>query len=248
MEQERAMTALGTKIQRNSWGVPAACLVSAIMLSGCGAVGSQPGSSTSATPASASPTPAASVKVLPDGELEAGTYTIRNLHGVGVEIMVTVPDGWEGIEEVVVLRNDVGLGFWVVDNVYIDPCHESLGLLEPPPGPTVHDLATALAEQPRRNGTDPTSIEVDGYAGELVTIEVPVDADLAACDDEEFGSWSGDHGARGHAKPGERDEVMIVDVDGVRLVIDASTFPGSSEEDVAELRSVIDSIQLAPAG
>jgi hypothetical protein len=81
----------------------------------------------------------------------------------------------------------------------------------------------------------------------MVTIRVPVDADLAACDDQEYGSWTG-HGARGHATPGESDEVMIVDVDGVRLVIDASTFSDSSEEDVAELRTVIDSIQLARAG
>ena len=160
---------------------------------------------------------------------------------------MSVPDGWQGLAGFAVVKNDVSLGFWIVDNLYIDPCHASLGLLDPPPGPTVHDLATALALQPHRNGTDPTPIEVDGYAGESVTIEVPVDADLEACDDNEFGSWSSEvHGARGHATPGERDEIRIVDVDGVRLVIDASTFPDSSESDVAELRSVIDSIQLAP--
>jgi hypothetical protein len=213
-----------------------------MILSGCAGVGEPSGS----------PAPTATPRVfasLPGGELEPGTYPIDGLDGPPLDIMVTVPDGWEGLAGFAVLKNDVSLGFWHVDNLYVDPCHTSLGLLDPPPGPTVHDLALALAAQPLRSGTDPTPIEVDGYAGEMVTIEVPVDADLAACDDEEYGSWSSDvHGARGHTTPGERDEILIVDVDGVRLVIDASTFPDSSDEDVAELRTVIDSIQLAPLG
>ena len=173
---------------------------------------------------------------MPDGELEPGTYPILELDGPPLDIKVSVPDGWQGLAGFAVLKNDVSLGFWIVDNLYVDPCHTSLGLLDPPPGPTVHDLATALAAQPDRNGTDPTPIEVDGYAGETVTIHVPVDADLETCDDDEFGSWSSEvHGARGHATSGESDEIRIVDVDGVRLVIDASTFPDSSNADVAEL-------------
>lgn len=240
-----AMTALGSTIRHDHRRTFAACLAAAVAVSGCGQVERQPEASTLETPASASPP--AVIAHLPDGELNAGTYTIQGLDGPPLDIMVTVPDGWQGLAGFAVLKNDVSLGFWIVENLYIDPCHASLGVLDPPPGPTVHDLATALAAQPTRNGTDPTSIEVDGYAGELVTIEVPADADLAACDDAEFGSWSSEvHGARGHATPGEHNDIRIVDVDGVRLVIDASTFPDSSEEDVVELRSVIDSIQLAP--
>ena len=223
----------------------AAWLAAATLVSGCGPAGGQPEPRTSATPAS--PSSPEVFAYLPGGELDAGTYPIDGLDGPPLDITVTVPDGWQGVAGFAVVKNDVSLGFWIVDNLYIDPCHASLGLLDPPPGPTVHDLATALAAQPHRNGTVPTPIEVDGYAGESVKIEVPVDADLEACDDNEFGSWSSEvHGARGHATAGERDEIRIVDVDGVRLVIDASTFPDSSEADVAELRSVINSIQLAP--
>ena len=228
------MTAFGCT-RSTRWSTLAACWVAAITLGGCAVASRSP---------LASVTPSAHPN-LPSGQLDAGTYTIPRLHGESIDIQFTVPDGWEGLGGVVVLKHDVGLGFWVVDNLYVDPCHESRGVLDPPPGPTVQDLAAALAAQPLRNGSDPTPIEIDGYAGEMVTIHVPVDADLAVCDDQEYGSWTG-HGARGHATPGERDEVMIVDVDGVRLVIDASTFPDSSAEDLAELRLVIDSIQLAP--
>ena len=240
------MAVLGRWNRRRPWLVTVACLVAGIIIGGCG---SAAGPSASARPASASPPLASpSVRPLPAGGLDAGTYAIVELDEP-VDIEVTVPDGWEGLGGVVVLKNNVGLSFWLVDNIYVDPCHERIGLLDPPPGPSVHDLAAALAAQPKRNGTDPVAVEVDGYPGEMVTITVPVDADLALCDGREFGSWSSDeHGARGHTTPGERDEIMIVDVDGVRLVIDAFTYPDSSAEDVAELRAVIDSIRLAPAG
>lgn len=238
------MRAFGSRNQPDRWRIVAAGLA-AIILGGCGSVG---GSSTSATPFSAAPTATAASSVrpyLPSGDLPAGTYTIPGVHGEPVDILLTVPDGWRGLDGVALLADDVSLSFWVVENLYVDPCHMSLGVLDPPPGPSVHDLASALAAQPLREATGPTPIEIDGYAGEMVTIHVPVGTDLTVCDDEEYGSWVG-HGARGHGTPGERDEVRIVDVDGVRLVIDASTFPDSSEEEVAELQSIIDSIQLAP--
>jgi hypothetical protein len=239
------MPAIGFGKKPDRWHTAAIILVAGIILSGCGAAGESGASSRSG----GAPTPTASPAdhaFLPHGPLEAGTYPIDGLDGPPLDIKVAVPDGWEGLAGFAVLKNDVSLGFWIVENVYTDPCRESVGLLDPPPGPTVHDLATALAAQPLRNGTDPAPIEIDGYAGEMVTLEVPADADLTACDDEEYGSWSSeDHGARGHQTPGEVDEIMIVDVDGVRLVIDASTLPNSSEEDLAELQSIIDSIQLA---
>jgi hypothetical protein len=95
-----------------------------------------------AAPGRASPPPASpSVHAyLPAGGLDAGTYAIVELDKP-VDIEVTVPDGWEGLGGVILLKNDVGLGFWLVDNIYVDPCRESLGLRDPPPGPTVHDLA-----------------------------------------------------------------------------------------------------------
>jgi hypothetical protein len=239
------MHAIGSRNEPDRWRTVASCLATVITVTGCGAVSE---SSTSSAFASTPPPPASGEvhSFLPDGPLEAGTYPIDGLDGPPLDIKVAVPDGWKGLAGFAVLKNDVSLGFWIVENLYIDPCRESLGLLDPPPGPTVHDLAMALAAQPLRSGTEPAPIEVDGYAGEMVTIEVPVDADLTACDDEEYGSWSSEeHGARGHQTAGERDEIMIVDVDGVRLTIDASTFPNSSKEDLAELRSVIDSIELA---
>ena len=45
---------------------------------------------------------------------------------------------------------------------------------------------------------------------------------------------------------GERDQVWILDVEGTRLVIDAASFEGTSEADVAEMRMIVESLTIEP--
>ena len=52
-------------------------------------------------------------------------------------------------------------------------------LLEPPVGPTVDDLADAMAKQPMRDGTTPTEVTIDGYAGKYLELTIPADLDFA---------------------------------------------------------------------
>ena len=61
---------------------------------------------------------------------------------------------------------------WDVTHVYADPCQWQ-GTLEEV-GPTVDDLAAALEQQPMRNATV-SDVEVDGFAGKVVTMSVPDD-------------------------------------------------------------------------
>lgn len=42
----------------------------------------------------------------------------------------------------------------------------------------------------------------------------------------------------------EHDRLWILDVDGVRLVIDAFSFPGASAADHAEIQEIVDSIRI----
>ena len=53
-------------------------------------------------------------------------------------------------------------------------------------------------------------------------------------------------GATNDLRPGERDRVWILDVDGQRLVIDAPEMPGQTAEARAEVQGILDSIHIAP--
>ena len=64
---------------------------------------------------------------------------------------------------------------WDITHVYADPCQWQ-GTLEEV-GPTVDDLAAALEQQPMRDATV-SDVELDGFAGKLVTMSVPDDMDF----------------------------------------------------------------------
>ena len=124
-------------------------------------------------------------------------------------------------------------------DVYADPCRWQDGYVDPPVGPTVDDLATALANQPQRGEAVPADVTIDGYSGKMVELSVPDDIDFANCDSGEFHSWEG----RFQQAPGQIDRVYILDVDGQRVVIDSHFTPGTSE---AELRRAASGAGFGP--
>ena len=86
-------------------------------------------------------------------------------------IFVTVPDGWRAEDNWAVTGPDdvdppagIAVGFWSVRNLYADPLNAAGGTLDPPVGPTVDDLAEALASHPGWTATAPTDVTVDGHA------------------------------------------------------------------------------------
>jgi hypothetical protein len=191
------------------------------------------------------PTPAALV-----GEaLEAGTYRLTELPG-SISATITVPDGWHNIQGFGVGKEDVpdvsyaAVVLWPSDaevaHVYADPCQWQDGFVDPPVGPTVDDLATALANQPQRGESVPVDVTIDGYQGKMIELSVPDDINFADCDDGQFHSWEG----RFHQAPGQIDRIYILDVGGQRLLIDANFIPGTTEAALAEQQAVFDSIQL----
>ncbi len=241
-----------------TWQLATAAVVG-ILLIGAGAVWIG-GSNGIGTPvATPSPTP----PPLPfpsSGAVDSGTYRIT-IPGVPA-VTVTLPAGWTNGGAGGPTKNDstpllVSLSPWVVGNIYADPCKWGDGALDPPVGPSVDDLANALAKQPLRNGTTPTPVTVDGYSGKYMELSTPADLDLATCSKAAGGSastpgafvtWVGTAGDdyNGLATPGSHDRVWILDVDGVRLVLDATDYASATSEDKAELQSIIDSIQIEP--
>jgi hypothetical protein len=203
-----------------------------------------------ADPADPTPTPQPTPipRTIPDREgtaLDAGIYAMP-VPG-GIVVTVSLPDGWESYGSATVVKNqseptEALLGVRLVDQAYTHPCQWEGALPDLHPGYGVEDLADALANQALRGDAIPTDVTVDGFAGKLIELTVPLDIDFAGCDQAEFRSWDD----RYHQGPGQHDSVYIIDVEGVRLVIDAAYLPGTSGDDRAELQAILDSIQIDP--
>ena len=129
---------------------------------------------------------------------------------------------------------------------------------DPPVGPGVDDLATALANlAPFKVTSPPEDVTVDGYSGkhlEWTVPDLPYDHEgFTECVDLNLASWmspllgpTGDNAFSGSGGPGYREEFWILDVDGTRLVIEAGRSAGSPSQDLAEQQAIIDSIRIQP--
>jgi hypothetical protein len=177
------------------------------------------------------------------------SYPITNFEGV--KVTLTLPIGWTGYGLYVnngggAATTLTGIEVWAVDQTYTDPCHWDGAELDPPLGPTVDDLATALQNQPTREATT-SDVTVDGYSGSLVKMIVPAGAVLAECDEGEFRSWTwGSDSPRWAQGPGQHDDVYILDVEGFRLVIDTIYYDSSPATDRAEQLQMVDNAQIEP--
>jgi len=150
----------------------------------------------------------------------------------------------------------IGVSVWDVVQVPSDPCHWQGHMTTP--APTVDDLVRALVAQPTRNATTPTVVTFAGYAGKYLEWSVPKDmvvtgdADFDGCDSwpdsdlRDFVSWlstTGD-GERYQQVAGQVDRLWVLDVEGKRLVIDATYSPDTTDADRAEQVQVLESLRF----
>jgi hypothetical protein len=221
-------------------------------------------SASSAPSASAAPPPAipsdspSTVNFV--GHFAPGTtYTIDDPCCVGPSRMTfTVPAaGWAAFDPVFVGKNVAGGGDvfdlyfspHLVGNVYTGGCHWLGTAQNPPVGPTVDDLATALLAQAGPGAPPPIAVTVGGHAGKKVELSIPQDIDVTTCDSNGvFGRWSPADQSN-VALPwtygnGQHNTVYIIDVDGTRQVIDTMYLPGASAADRAELEQIVASIRF----
>ncbi len=247
-----------------------ALLTAASLAAGCSSgqgvasAGASPSPAPSPTPVVASPSLAPSLTPvttydgdLPVGDLQAGTtYSL----GVGSakKLLVTVPaNGWFTVDTWFLGKNDIHAELfnmtlipYQIANVYVDPCRWLTSALDPPVGPTVDDLATALLKQAGPDAIAPTDVTLDGYSGKKVELSIPDYVDTATCDEGDFGRWSPSADPT-HYGPftygdGQHDTVYIIDVDGTRWVIDTNYLPGTSKANLAELEQLVSSIRFEP--
>jgi hypothetical protein len=171
---------------------------------------------------------------------------------------VEVPDGWSSGDGQFVVKNGaavIGLSVWDVDQVPRDPCHWRAQMQDP--GPTVDDLVRALVAQATRAATKPVDVTLAGHAGQYLEWSVPADmvvtgdADFEGCDVEpsnghqDFISWlSSGSSSRFQQVAGQVDRLWILDVDGQRLVVDATYSPDAKQIDRDELGQVAESLRF----
>lgn len=224
--------------------VPAAII--AIGLASCQASSSQP-TATPTVAITAEPTATPVPRLNGQEPLDAGRYQVNA--GVSTVVTVEVPSGWSASGDWVVLGprgNDLPDGmairFYSIPNLAANPLSHSEGNLDPPVGPTVDDMVQAVVAHPAWTASEPTDITIDGRAGQLVSIMIPLDVEVPA-DGFFFYAEPSGGGIWGFAA-GQTFDWYIVDVDGQRLIIDSFHYPDTSEEDLAVQRTVVESVQF----
>ena len=134
--------------------------------------------------------------------------------------------------------------FQIVDNVRTPPCsdQETAELLDPPVGPSVDDLVTAIYNL---EGYEASSHElfrqevtVSGFRGTQFTLWAPGTEGCTA-------KWATAERTTGMV-PNEINEVYILDVDGVRVVITVAYHHGTPSAAAAAALGIIESVQIQP--
>jgi hypothetical protein len=244
------------------------------------------GASTSAPPSSSSPslpspTPrvsaTASPTAVPDpacpndvmdvpdfSPLEVETYCVEPV-ATDIQVFYTIPaEGWMSWFGAFKpgLATDppnsvVGIGIMNVTNVVQDGCTGHVAA-DPSVGPTVDDMATALAAlSPFVLTKPPSDVTIDGFRGKHLELTVPDlafkvtpdDTVFTDCTSGELWSYIGpplSFAYHGYSHPGQVEEFWLLDVDGTRVMIATMRSPGSSKGDLAELHSFFDSIDIVP--
>jgi hypothetical protein len=244
-------------------------VVGVFFLSRPGGVGGPQPSPTPTQNQTSSPIPSASPVALYTGALEAGTYTVtpyspssgghdcleppqpgctESPANDSIRFTFSVPDGWAGFESAIwpaTVQNlsprGAGMSFdggapWL----YSDPC-DAIRPPDIPVGPTVDDFASALADHPLLDVTNPVDVTLGGYSGKYVNLQVP--SDISACTDNLYRPWEPGIYAQG---PSHRWHLWILDVDGVRAVVMTYDYPETSQQHRAELQAIVDSIRIDP--
>ncbi|HLA16813.1 MAG TPA: hypothetical protein VJZ72_07915 [Candidatus Limnocylindrales bacterium] len=207
-------------------------------------VGGAPSALPSALP---SPSPSPTSQKLPIGEVPPGRYASR---WSGPSFTFTMPAGWRWNGEVIRMHEDepAEIGWSTggdVTRVYADACR-SEGKLEPV-GPTVDDLVAALEQQLETDAVV-SDVTIGERAAKRVELSQGAGFNRTYCRYGEEGPlqiWADPGETEFYAlAPGHRGIVEVVDVDGDRLVLTAAIGPETAASDVAELESILDSIQF----
>lgn len=176
---------------------------------------------------------------------EPGTYLIDDPFPIPVTISLS--PGWVGKVggpyAAYLDKPSAAIAFSLSQIIYADPCTYR-GFLDPQPGPTVDDLASALGSLPGFDVITPTEVTVDGYRGKQLTLTAPDNFEGCKLSIGEYRLWQLPLGMIFSFTPGQRMALWILDVEGERLVVSSDTFPATTAQELAEIQEVLDSIRI----
>jgi hypothetical protein len=217
-----------------------------------------PGSETGTggPPPSPSPSPSQSMSPTPEPTASLVAYTLMPFGPEGFDLpdpraasmtfAFTAPPSWEAFGELGVsgLGNDLPagayFGLYPAGNVYSEPClTDENADADVPTGRTVDNWVTALVDHPSLDVTDPVDVTLAGYSGKYLDLTVP--DDISEC--VRYKPLDGHIYAQG---PGQRWHMWILDVDGVRVLVETNDYPGTAPETLAEEQAIIDSLEITP--
>ena len=144
----------------------------------------------------------------------------------------------------------MGLSVWDAIQVPTDPCRWSSTMTTP--GPTVDDLVKALVAQRTRNASAPAEATLAGYKGVYLEWSVPPDmVDGENCDKwpdngyRDFVSFLGVGGSERYEQLANQiDRLWVLDVNGQRLVVDATYSADATDAQKTELGQVAESLRF----
>jgi hypothetical protein len=227
--------------------------------SGTGSVPASPSMSPTQEPSmSPTPEPTASLVTHALTPFGPGGFDDQDPRAASITFTFDAPAGWEPFG---LAGSDPGpgeaLGVWIDTNgapdgatlafyrgsgLFSDPClteEEADAEADVPVGPTVDDLVTALVDHPSLDVTSPGDVTLAGYSGKYLDLQVP--DDISAC--ATYKPMDVHIYAQG---PGQRWHMWVLDVGGVRVLVETNDYAGTSAQRLAEEQAMIDSLEINP--
>jgi hypothetical protein len=241
----------------------ATIVLMALLLATLGAAPGVSGQATDEPPAS-DPSPAHSPTAVAAGlafpvsddpvSVEPGTHRIPTSAWSVADLTVTFPEGWTVQYGHVFAGHpdeDDEFGFYpvVVDSIWAEACAGSESGDPIVVGPSVDDLVAALLQQPGPTASAPVETTLGGYPATRIDLTVPEGFALDACNAAGVGLqiWYSPAADKNFILLADGSaSVYILDVDGERQVFLVQHGDTTSDEDLAELQAVLDSIQIEP--
>ncbi len=229
-------------------------LVGYSVLPGLGGPGATP-TPTPAPVASSAPTAdATSAPRLPEGPVNAGTYSLDNAPAITVDIPAGMSSCCQGFA--IFPTADDSISFLYDDvttiTVYGDPCDSESTPVSEPRG--AQSIAAAIAAQPDRQGTQPEAVTVGGRPGFHVRITVPDNLNVTSqsdgddtfvdCDGGEFRTYATRAGVRYQQRLSQIDDIYLVDVGSSTVLFDLFSYPETAASGRETLNVLLGSVRI----
>lgn len=207
-------------------------------------------------PSPPAPTAQASPSNSPPQEPGQSSRTVRVSPFVGpdddprddtLRLSFDLPPSWKPWENVGAFAlgnqppNGAAVLFFRPNRLFSEPCRpaddEAAGDILI--GPSVDDFVSALVDHPSLDVTAPVDIMLAGYSGKYLDLKVP--DDIGECDS--YRPLDSHIYAQG---PGHRWHMWVLDVGGLRVLIESSDYAGTPAHRLAEAQAILTSIEITP--